>query len=61
MKQEENEQRSRRRKTENVVKSKRDKFKWNQWQRTKKKVWMEEDEEMGIQQTETMSDKEKGD
>lgn len=27
----------------------------------KKKVWMEEDEEMGIQQIETMSDKEKGD
>lgn len=37
MKQEENEQRSRRRKTENVVESRRDKFKWNQWQRTKKR------------------------
>lgn len=60
MKQEENEQRSRRRKTENVVESRRDKFKWNQWQKTEK-VWMEEDEEKGIQQIETMSDKEKGD
>lgn len=37
VKQEENEQRSRRRKTENVVESRRDKFKWNQWQRTKKR------------------------
>lgn len=27
----------------------------------RKKVWMEKDEEKGIQQIETMSDKEKGD
>lgn len=37
MKQEGNEQRSRRGKTENVVESRRDKFKWNQWQRTEKR------------------------